>query len=94
MKSKIIMGTTILASAQPSLAIELIKVGELSISGISQDLVINKFQSEGINLNQDELLEMSTDEEGKKIKFETMDNISVNIDINSALGIGNKDRSP
>lgn len=69
----------------------LLKVSDLEKFGISSKIVISQYQKKNIReLNLDELIKVSPNEESKNIKFETFDKISVVVPVDIAAGAWNK----
>ncbi|MGZ3800980.1 MAG: hypothetical protein ACXVCR_11675 [Bdellovibrio sp.] len=90
-KSGLIIGTVVAANASAANLNEKIALKDIHSLGINKKLVESAFlQSRGINLNMNEVLKVSIDEEGKNYKFDTLDNISVIVPIESAIAAPNK----
>lgn len=72
---------------QPTLMI----VAELEKIGIDSQKVIVEYQiKKGINLNINELIKVSSKDEGKTIDFETLDQISITVTAINSDGSYNK----
>ena len=70
----------------------VMKVGELEQLGLNTKSVIELFQSKynkKINLN--DMIKVSSKDEGKTINFETWDQISINVLAGDSRGAPNKD---
>jgi hypothetical protein len=66
-------------------------VQDLYQLGVNPDYVISAFhESIDIKLNPNEALKVTYEDEGKNIRFETLDNFSLVVPIDDAIGIGNK----
>lgn len=95
LQNGIIAGTVVGISAGAANAesgLRAIAVKDLHTHGINRELVTTLFlQKQGIDLNLNEILQVELDEEGKNLKLETMDHLSVSVDLFSARGVGNKD---
>lgn len=64
---------------------------ELEKIGINSVLLKNEFlNKQNINLDLNEMIKVSSSDEGNKIKFETLDKISIVVDVYSADGSWNK----
>lgn len=90
---KIIATSAILtASFSTANASTQISVKDLNKFGLDSALIATAFQDQlQINLNPNELIKVSYDNEGKDIKFETLDHYSVFISAPTmSLGAGNK----
>jgi hypothetical protein len=71
---------------------KVISVRNLSSAGINTDVVALAFQSQvGVKVNLNEMLKVRAEDEGKNIRFETLDNFSVVVPIQYAMGPFNKD---
>lgn len=69
----------------------MLLVGELDALGFNSKVVIESYKSQaGRMLNLNELIKVSPKDEGKKINFETMDQISITVPVYSADGGWNK----
>lgn len=68
-----------------------IPINELERIGINiQSLQIHYQMKTGKTLNLTDMIKVSTTDEGKNIKFETLDKISITVDAFSAAGNWNK----
>lgn len=69
----------------------LIEVRDLYEAGINQQIIIQNYQQyEGRTLNLNELVKVSPTDEGKNLKFETFDAISIVVPFALATGPFNK----
>ena len=68
-----------------------LKVNELGKIGINSNLLRAEFlKKENIKLDLQEMIKVSNTNEGNEIKFETLDKISIVVDVYSADGSWNK----
>lgn len=71
---------------------KLILAKELGLHGLDYQKIAQIYKNHSnINLNPNELLKVTRDEEGKHIRFETLDHLSVVVPIYHARGVANKD---
>ncbi len=67
------------------------KVGQLEIIGISSQAVMRDYRTQtGKMLNLNDMIKVSSKDEGKYIKFETLDEVSFTVPVFSADGSFNK----
>ena len=95
-KNTLLSGIVVISSqlSQASQTDMILPLGELGKHGISPKLVQEEFYNlYQINLNWNEYLKVSKEDEGKNIRFETYDHFSTVVTIDSAHGVFNKDRS-
>lgn len=70
-------------------------VQDLHQLGINPNYVISAFhENVDIRLNPSEALKVTYENEGKNIRFETLDNFSLVVAIGDAIGAFNKDYDP
>lgn len=73
----------------------LISVNDLEKIGINSRQVIVQYQvKKGITLNLNEMIKVSSQDEGKSINFETLDQISVTVLAHDSDGSPNKIEPP
>jgi hypothetical protein len=95
-KNTLLSGIVVISSqlSQASQTDMILPLGELEKHGISPKLVQEEFYNlYQINLNWNEYLKVSKEDEGKNIRFETYDHFSTVVTIDCAHGVFNKDRS-
>lgn len=68
-----------------------IKLKNLNTIGVNPENIFNAFMSQhGVRIELNEVLKVSTEDEGKNIRFESLDHFSVVVPIMSASGPRNK----
>lgn len=87
---KILIGA-LLAGVQAHADKQTVAVKDLNLIGLNSSNIIEEFRNKtGVNLNPDEILRVTEDEEGKNLHLETFDKHSVRIDILKSKGSFNK----
>jgi hypothetical protein len=92
-KKTLLSGIVIISSqlARASQVEMILPLSELEKHGISPSVVQEEFYNlYQINLNWNEYLKVSKEDEGKNIRFETYDHFSTVVSIASAHGVCNK----
>lgn len=92
--SKVVVAGAIVVSSQSGKADEsvLISTNNLVNSGYDEHIVRSIFYyNKGLNLNANDFLKVSAENEGNNIKFETLDQVSIVVPRDLACGVGNKD---
>ena len=93
-KVKSIIATSVLLSSQAgSASAESVLLRDLEQLGIDSAQVKAAFKEQvGINLDINDSMKVSFENEGQSIRFETLDHLSVLVPIMHARGVFNKDR--
>ena len=86
-----ILGLGVGANVAQAAEEQLMAVKDLKNQGVSAEVVLSRFFEAGVTLNQEEMLKVSFDEEGKNFKFETLDHLSISVELAYASVIGKKD---
>lgn len=82
MKKKLVVILSQLLALNRAQGQELfIRYEELSKLGFDKNLIINEFLKHGTTLNNNDILRVSSDEEGNHINFENLDSYSIDIPI-------------
>ena len=69
----------------------IVSVNELEKIGVNSQHVIVLYQVEkGVTLNLNEMIKVSSQDEGKSINFETLDHISIIVSVDNSDGGWNK----
>ena len=84
------LGVGIVSSPKIANAEQITTLKKLVASGINHEFIVTKFHEAQINIGWTEALKVSAEDEGKKIRLETLDRISVVVPIESAVGNPNK----
>jgi hypothetical protein len=92
-KTILVIGSVLLGTK--ALAVQHIITKDLGTHGINSEIIEAAFRNtHGINLNINEILKVSADEEGSNYKFDTLDGISVVVPIIDTKGAANKVMPP
>lgn len=90
-KNIAIAGAIVVGSQSGKSEENVISVQSLDKSGFDSMIIKNLFNKEGIVLCPTDFLKVSVEDEGKNIKFESLDQISIIVPRDFANGVGNKD---
>lgn len=92
MKVKKILAGAILTSSQLGLVAEnQIAISDLEQIGLNSKLITEMFKNQmGVELSPSEFVRINQNEEGHKINVETLDHLSVVVDIRNIAGVYNK----